>query len=182
MKCLLFQVVRPVSVEEQSHQCLPFSQPVREHPIITPGYCSGQSNGGGGGSHHSGGGGHHDAGVGIVADYGISQAPVAGGLVTNSYGITGGGVAVSDSYGVTGGGVVDNYGGGGGLVSDGYGVVSDSYIGGGISQTSGSGYSPPSNFVDTQGYNQPDSYGNPLGDNLKSLFLDYIYHHFQEDC
>ena len=44
------QVVRPVSVEEQSHQCLPFSQPVREHPTITPGYCSG----GGDGGHHGG--------------------------------------------------------------------------------------------------------------------------------
>ena len=61
--------------------------------------------------------------------------------------------------------MVDNYGGGGGLVSDGYGAVSDSY-GGGISQTTAVGYSPPNNFVDTQSYYQPDSYGNPVGENL----------------
>lgn len=85
--------------------------------------------------------------------------------VSDGYGVTGAGGGVVDNYQV---GVVDNYGGGGGLVSDGYGVVSDSY-GGGISQTTAVGYSPPNNFVDTQSYYQPDSYGNPVGENLNLI-------------
>ena len=54
------QVNRPVPVEEQSHECLAFSQPARPQPIITPGFCSQQSGGSGGHGHGQGAG--YDAG------------------------------------------------------------------------------------------------------------------------
>ena len=152
------QVVRQVPVEEQAHTCLPFSQPSRPQPVITPGYCSAGAGGGHGHDHgHTGGGDQADysgysAPGGVTDSYGApsgggdSYGPPNGG---SGYGVSGGvtgGGGVLDTYSVSGGGAVSSYGGGtGGGLTDCYSGVS-------------TGYSAPGG--------QPDSYGTPIGHKL----------------
>jgi len=74
--------MRPVPVEEQSHQCLPFSQPARAQPVITPGYCSQQL---GSGEEHGGHGGGHGAHDHEVESYGLTQASVTGKSISTLF-------------------------------------------------------------------------------------------------
>ena len=166
------QVVRQVPVEEQAHTCLPFSQPSRPQPVITPGYCSAGAGGGHGHDHgHAGGGDQADynapssgysAPGGVTDSYGApsgggdSYGPPNGG---SGYGVSGGvtgGGGVLDTYSVSGGGAVSSYGGGTG------GGLTDSYSG----VSTGSGYSAPGD--------QPDSYGTPIGHKFIIIIIMHI--------
>ena len=173
------KVVRPVPVEEQSHQCLPFPGPARPQPVITPGYCAGGAGGGGYDGGHGLGGGHDGFGGHVSSDYSV---PSGGGYT----GPTGTGVTASSGYAAPSatGGVGSGYGApSSGAISSGYNAPSSGGVSSGYNAPSAGGisYAQYGNDIISSDYNAPvsgagvisdnyggvthitDDYGNPIG-------------------